>query len=75
MRSAPLLLVRHVRQTNCSNGVAKPSSSARVLAGLEICDRLREQRTGRGFAQAPLRIQFAHEHPDQDRNGNTVPVA
>ena len=25
--------------------------------------------------EAPLRLKFAHEHPDQDRNGNIVAVA
>jgi len=25
--------------------------------------------------EAPLRLRFAHEHPDQDRNGNIVAVA
>src|ERR1019366_6443146 len=25
--------------------------------------------------EAPLRLNFAHEHPDQDRNGNIVAVA
>ena len=25
--------------------------------------------------EAPLRINFAHEHPDQDPNGNIVAVA
>jgi hypothetical protein len=25
--------------------------------------------------EAPLRLKFGHEHPDQDRNGNIVTVA
>jgi hypothetical protein len=25
--------------------------------------------------EAPLRLKFAHEHPDQDQNGNIVAVA
>ena len=25
--------------------------------------------------EAPLRLKFAHEHPDQDRNGNIVAVS
>jgi hypothetical protein len=34
-----------------------------------------EKERGRIQNEAPLRIKFAHEHPDQDLNGNIVAVA
>jgi hypothetical protein len=34
-----------------------------------------ETERARILKEAPLRIQFAHEHPDQDQNGNIEAVA
>ena len=54
-----------------SLGAAGAASGGQRAESNTSCEKEKERIRN----EAPLRLNFAHEHPDQDQNGNIVAVA